>query len=68
MPEQVERLLIRPAEVARMMGISRAKVYELIGSGALPAVRIAGGRLLRIPLSALTRLAEGAGEIDETAT
>lgn len=60
MAEAIQRLLMRPAEAARMIGVSRAKVYELIASGSLPAVRIDGGRLIRVPLAALNHLSEQA--------
>jgi len=32
--------LIRPSEVAVTLGVGKTKVYELIASGALPAVQI----------------------------
>ena len=48
---QMERLLLRPAEAAEMIGIGRSKVYELLARGELPAIRI-GGRL-RIPVNKL---------------
>lgn len=42
-----EPMLLRPSEVARMLGIGRSKVYEMIRNGELPVVRI--GTTLRIP-------------------
>ena len=42
--EPVSRLLYRVSEAALALGLSRAKVYELINSGALQAVRIDGAR------------------------
>jgi excisionase family DNA binding protein len=45
--EPVVRLLYRISEVASALGLSRAKVYELINSGALRAVRIDGARRIR---------------------
>jgi len=42
--EPVARLLYRVSEAALALGLSRAKVYELINSGALQAVRIDGAR------------------------
>lgn len=38
------RLLYRVAEAAEVLSLSRAKVYELINSGALRSVRIGGAR------------------------
>jgi len=46
-----ESLLLRTEEVARLLSIGRTKVYELIGRGELPVVRI--GRSVRIPRRAL---------------
>ena len=45
--EPVSRLLYRLSEVAIALGLSRAKVYDLINSGALVAVRIDGARRVR---------------------
>jgi excisionase family DNA binding protein len=39
--------LLRPADVAALMGVSKARVYQLIGAGILPHTVIAGA--LRIP-------------------
>jgi excisionase family DNA binding protein len=41
------RLLYRVGEAAEVLGLSRAKVYELIGSGALRSVRIDGARRIK---------------------
>jgi excisionase family DNA binding protein len=55
-------LLVRPEDAARVLGVGRTKVYELIRSGALRSVRVGG--LRRIPVTALnefvTRLEEEA--------
>jgi excisionase family DNA binding protein len=45
--EPVVRLLYRISEAALALGLSRAKVYELINSGALQSVRIDGSRRIR---------------------
>lgn len=47
------RILLRATEVAAMLGIGRATVYELMASGAIPTVRI--GRSVRVPQEALNR-------------
>jgi excisionase family DNA binding protein len=52
-------LMVRPVEAAAMLSISRSSVYELIASGALPSVRV-GGRMVRIPVAAIRRMAESA--------
>ena len=45
--EQVSRLLYRVSDAASALSLSRAKVYELINSGALRSVRIDGARRIR---------------------
>lgn len=46
--ESVSRLLVtRVSEAASALGLSRTKVYELISSGTLPAVRIDGARRIK---------------------
>jgi excisionase family DNA binding protein len=55
---EVERLLLRPAEVAAMCGFSRAKAYDLIGKGILPSVRL--GKSVRVPAAALRKLIDAA--------
>lgn len=48
----MEKLLLRPVEVAEALGIGRSKCYELIASGSLPSIRLGGGTL-RVPLDSL---------------
>jgi excisionase family DNA binding protein len=55
-----EKLLLKPAEAAEMIGVSRAKMYELISAGCLPSVRLEGGRLIRVPVAALKKIAADA--------
>jgi excisionase family DNA binding protein len=43
----VDDLLMKVPEVARRLSLSRAKVYELIASGALISVKIDGCRRVR---------------------
>lgn len=40
-----ERLALTVSETAAMLGISRSKAYELVGTGELPSVRL-GDRLI----------------------
>ena len=47
----MERILLRPAETAELIGISRSRVYELIASGVLPSIRVGG--VVRVPVAAL---------------
>ena len=47
----MEPLLLTPAEVADLLGLSKSYVYELLASEALPSITI--GRTRRIPRRAL---------------
>ena len=46
-----ERLLYRPAEVGELIGVSRARAYELIAAKTIPSIRI--GSSIRVPADAL---------------
>ena len=46
-----DRLLYRPGEVAVLIGVSRARAYELIAAGVLPSIRL--GASIRVPATAL---------------
>jgi excisionase family DNA binding protein len=61
MESKLERLLLRPAEAAEILGVSRSKLYELVAAGKLPSVRLDEGRLIRVPLAALKALVEKGG-------
>lgn len=50
----MEKLLLRPTEVAELLGIGRTRAYELLSTGALPGV-IRIGRSLRVSTEALRR-------------
>lgn len=53
--------LIRPREVAEVLGISRGLVYSLAARGKIKTVRIAGA--IRVPEDELERVvSEGTGE------
>ena len=43
----MDALLIKIPEAAAQLGVSRAKLYELIASGALPSVKVDGCRRVR---------------------
>ena len=43
----VPKLLLRVGDAAEALSLSRAKVYELINSGALPSVRLDGARRIK---------------------
>lgn len=46
-----DKLLIRPVDVAKMLGLGRSKVYEMLAKGELPVVRI--GTSVRVSCEAL---------------
>jgi excisionase family DNA binding protein len=46
-----ERLLLKPAEAADAIGVSRARVYELISAGVIPSIKV--GASLRVPVKQL---------------
>jgi excisionase family DNA binding protein len=46
-PQSDEPLLLRPVEAARLLGIGRSKLFEMLARNELPVVRI--GRCVRIP-------------------
>lgn len=43
----LQRLAYSVAEAAAVIDISRSKLYELLGSGELQSIKIAGRRLIR---------------------
>jgi excisionase family DNA binding protein len=49
--QEPSRLLYRPAEAADAMGVSRAKIYQLISSREIPSVKV--GHSIRVPVKAL---------------
>jgi excisionase family DNA binding protein len=48
---RVERVLLRPDEAAKALGVSRTTVFELMRSGALRSVKIGAAR--RVSATAL---------------
>ncbi len=50
----IEKLLLRPREVAEAIGLGRSTVYALIRSGEIPSVRVgASHRAVRVPVDDL---------------
>lgn len=45
--DRVERLAYSPTEAAAALGISRAKLYQLLESGELPSITLGRRRLIR---------------------
>jgi excisionase family DNA binding protein len=56
-PAPAGRLLLRVAEAAEVLAISRSSLYQLMSSGEVRTVRL--GRTVRIPRRELERLASG---------
>jgi excisionase family DNA binding protein len=44
------KAILRPADLAPLLGVSTARVYQLISSGDIPAIRIGGA--WRVPKAA----------------
>ena len=40
-------MLLRPEEAAKMLGLGRSKIFQMLAAGDLPVVRI--GRSVRVP-------------------
>ncbi len=53
----MEQLLLRVDEAARVLGLGRTKVYELVSSGDLPSITVGTSR--RIPAEGLRRWVAG---------
>ncbi len=53
---RTEKLLLRPAEAADQLGISRTRCYQLLKEGTIPSVKI--GSSIRIQTSQLKRWIE----------
>lgn len=49
----MEKLLLKPTEVAEVLRIGRSLVYTMLATGELPSVRV--GRCIRIPTESLER-------------
>jgi len=49
----MEKILLKPCEVAQLLGIGRSLVYELINQKIIPSVRL--GRCIRVPSESLKK-------------
>lgn len=47
----MDKILLRPVEVAEVTGLGKSKVYELLARGEMPSIRIDGS--VRIPVDQL---------------
>ncbi len=48
MAEKIEPLTISPAECAKLLGISRPKVYDLINQGGFPSFKLGSRTLISV--------------------
>jgi excisionase family DNA binding protein len=53
--EDMESLFLRPIDAAKLLNVSRSRVYELLNAGSLPATRLEG-RTWRIPKAAIEKM------------
>jgi excisionase family DNA binding protein len=53
---EMEKLLLKPAEVGDLTGLGKSKTYALIAAGIIPSVRI--GKSVRVPADRLRRWIE----------
>jgi excisionase family DNA binding protein len=58
MSNAISNQLLRGAEVAEMIGCSRAMAYRLMQRGTIPVVRIPGGKTVRVPREAFLKWIE----------
>ncbi len=59
----MRKLLLKPSEVAEILGIGRSLTYELIASKEIPSIRL--GRCIRIPSEDLTNWIKERRKADE---
>lgn len=46
-PAAIDRLTYSPAEAAAVIGISRARLYQLMDDGTIPSLKLGRRRLIR---------------------
>ena len=49
----MDRLLLKPTEVAEILRIGRSLVYGMLATGELPSIRV--GRCIRVPKASLEK-------------
>lgn len=59
----MEKILMRPTEVAQMLSIGKSTIYELLATGEIPSIRI--GRSIRIPVKWLNEWVEKREDTEE---
>lgn len=48
MPEKLDPLTVSPAECARLLGVSRPKVYDLINRSDFPSFKVGSRTLISV--------------------
>ena len=48
MKDKIEPMTVSPAECARILGISRPKVYDLINQGGFPSFKLGSRTLISV--------------------
>lgn len=56
----IEPLFLRPIEAAKVLGVCRSKIYEMVLAEELPSIRLGGS--VRIPRRALVEMEQRAVE------
>lgn len=49
----MEKMLLKPTEVAEMLRIGRSLVYGMLATGELPSIRV--GHCIRVPKASLEK-------------
>jgi excisionase family DNA binding protein len=52
----MEKMLLKPEEVQKVLCIGRSKVYEMLATGELPCIRV--GRCIRVSKASLDKWIE----------
>ncbi|HUY28595.1 MAG TPA: helix-turn-helix domain-containing protein [Candidatus Binataceae bacterium] len=63
MIEEVKAIFVTPAVAAKMLGMSRSKIYELLRAGVIPSRKF--GAAIRIPVRSLERMAIAADKVQD---
>jgi excisionase family DNA binding protein len=63
--EAIKPIFVSPAEAAKLLGMSRSKMYELLRAGVIPSRKF--GASIRIPVRSLERMAIAADRVPDEA-
>lgn len=59
----MDPILLKPGEVAMLLGIGRSKAYEMIASGTLRSIKL--GKCVRVPAESLREWVEAQLQLSE---